>query len=282
MWLPWRWALMIAVVLGLGAVGASRSTKRHAPAVGAVSAEAARVFVLYSLWQLAGTLAIVRIDGARARGQQIWDLERTLWMPNEASLQRVVLPITWLVKSMNIYYATMHVGAMIAFLIWMFMYRRPQYVPVRRALVFLSSISLAIQLVPVAPPRLVPSIGMVDTAHQFGQSVYPSLGEVGPSQLSAMPSLHVGWAALVGVAVFTLVQSRWRWIGMAHAALTFVIVALTANHYWLDGVVDIVLLGGWLAIPACRWSTTHAKSVTFDCPARVVAGVGNQGNQESS
>ena len=46
--------------------------------VAAISSEAAIVAVLYSLWQLAGTVSLLGIDRALERGAWLWDLERTL------------------------------------------------------------------------------------------------------------------------------------------------------------------------------------------------------------
>ena len=68
---------------------------------------------------------------------------------------------------------------------------------------------LLIQLVPVAPPRLLP--GYVDTAAKYGESVY-GLG-FGADQLSAMPSVHVAWAVLVGVGRVAHRVRPWRWLG---------------------------------------------------------------------
>ena len=66
-----------------------------------------------------------------------------------------------------------------------------------------------------------------------------------------MPSLHVGWAVLVGVAAVLISSSRWRWLVLAHPVVTLVVVAATANHWWLDGVVAVVILG--LAALLDRW-----------------------------
>jgi hypothetical protein len=72
--------------------------------------------------------------------------------------------------------------------------------------------------------------------------VYGTLGRGIAGQLQAMPSIHVAWAALIGWAAWRESRSPWRWIGPAHFAITFVVVAVTGNHYWLDGLVAMVLL----------------------------------------
>ena len=65
-----------------------------------------------------------------------------------------------------------------------------------------------------------------------------------------MPSVHVGWAILVAIAVITVSRSRWRWLALLYPVLTSVAVVVTANHYWLDGVAAAVVLAAVLAVQA--------------------------------
>jgi hypothetical protein len=125
----------------------------------------------------------------------------------------------------------------------MFLRHRDRYAFWRTTIVLLTASCLLVQLLPVAPPRLLPEFGFVDTAAEYGQSVYTALSAVGPDQLSAMPSVHVGWAVLVAIAAWTLTTSRWRWLGVGHAVATVFVVVATANHFWLDGIVATALLG---------------------------------------
>ena len=54
----------------------------------------------------------------------------------------------------------------------------------------------------MTPPRLLTSLGMVDTGHAGGISIYqaPVLGSMS-NEYAAMPSLHVGWALLIAVVL---------------------------------------------------------------------------------
>src|SRR5258707_7520394 len=67
---------------------------------------------------------------------------------------------------------------------------------------------------------MLDSIGMVDTAARYGQSVYSSTGAFEANQLSAMPSVHVGWAILVAIAVIAALRSRWRWLALLYPVMT--------------------------------------------------------------
>jgi hypothetical protein len=104
-------------------------------------------------------------------------------------------------------------------------------------------------LLPMAPPRLVPAFGMVDTGTLLGQSVYPARTSSGvANQFAAMPSVHVGWALLVALGIVLVTRSRWRWLALLHPVLTAVVVTVTANHYWADGIVAAGLVGAALLL----------------------------------
>ncbi len=88
----------------------------------------------------------------------------------------------------------MHFTMMFVFLIWLFWRYRDRYRPVRTTMAWTTFFCLVIQLLPVAPPRMLP--GFVDTAMLYNQSVYSN--GLAADQLSAMPSVHVAWAVVVG------------------------------------------------------------------------------------
>jgi PAP2 superfamily len=248
MWLPWKAALALAgalailpflVVIGIFA----RPKHRGARFAMSFARETAVVLGLYALWQYAGTLALLHVDGAVARGRWIADFQDRVHLPSELTVQHIVLHSTLLMKGLNVFYATMHFPGMIAFLIWMFVRHRVHYPQVRNTMVLVTGAALAIQLVPVAPPRLTPGLGFVDTGQLFHLTPYAKVGTPGPDQLSAMPSVHVAWALLVAVGVVVFSTSRWRWLIIAHPFVTILAVVATANHWWLDGIVAAWLIG---------------------------------------
>jgi hypothetical protein len=201
---------------------------------------------LYALWQLAGTFSLGHTDEAVKRGQWVWDHERAWHFPSEVALQRPILGHSFFVQACNIYYATMHFGMLLAVLLWLYIRHRDAYRRTRTLIVLTTTACLLVALIPVSPPRLI-NVGMVDTAALYGQSVYAA-GQLGADQYSAMPSVHVAWAFLVAVAVIGATRSRWRWLILVHTIATVYVVVVTANHFWLDGVVAVGLLGISLAI----------------------------------
>jgi hypothetical protein len=242
--LTWQQAAALAAVLLAVAGGMYASAAPRARSIVPYAREAGVISALYALWQLAGTLSVLGTSRAFERADWIVRVEHDWHLPSEASVQRLVDAHPLIVQGCNLYYASMHFGALFVFLPWLFLRHREHYARVRLSLVLVTLVCLLVQLIPVAPPRLLP--GFVDTAQRYGQSVYAS--GLAPDQLSAMPSVHVAWAVLIGWAVVRVSSSRRRWLALAHPILTIFVITATANHFWLDGVVAVVLLA------ACVWA----------------------------
>ena len=258
---------MLAAVGGSMALTSSRVVR----AVGAFVRETAVIGVLYALWQLAGRVSVSGTDGALQRSRWIEWFERDLPLPSERSVQHVVLGHRLIVEAANLYYAAMHLTMMLTFLIWLFVRHHDQYRPVRMVMAWTTLGCLVIQLLPVAPPRMLP--GIVDTGLFYNQSVYSSGLSV--DQLSAMPSMHVAWAVLVGYYAWRISPSRWRYLGPAHSVITVVVVVATGNHWWLDGIAAVAVLSlcaygvygvrtAWRAIPPLRGELEPCKGLPID------------------
>src|SRR5258707_15310383 len=66
-----------------------------------------------------------------------------------------------------------------------------------------------------------------------------------------MPSVHVGWAILVAIAVIATLRSRWRWLALLYPVMTTLAVVVTANHFWLDGIAAAIVL---LLVLVTQWA----------------------------
>ena len=252
MMLNWSQAAWLALGLAVAGIAIRPAGRRWLAITTAAFRETALVLALFSIWQLAGRLALLKVQSAHGHALWVWHVERALHLPSEVTVQKWFLPSAAVIKFFNVYYATIHFPALIAFLVWMFFRHRPHYPAVRNTVAILTAACLLIQLIPVAPPRMFPQLGFVDTAVKYGQSVYGVAGSGFADQLSAMPSVHVAWAVLESVFVIPISPSRWRWLVLGHTSLTILIVTATANHWWLDGIVAAILLV--MAIGAERWS----------------------------
>ena len=248
--LSWQQAgVAAASLIGASAVARARGRERLAGAA-VFAQETGLLLGLFGLWQLAGSFTVMGSSGALPRARWIWHFERTIGLPSETSIQRVFLSHPLLIQFFNLYYDTLHFPVLIATLVWLFVWHRDDYRRVRTTLVGLTAACLLVQLVPVAPPRMLPRTGLVDTALLYHESVYTNVGGFNADQLSAMPSVHVGWAILVAVAIITVARSPWRWLAVLYPVTTTLAVIVTANHFWLDGIVAAALLVIVLAVQA--------------------------------
>ena len=241
--LTWQQAAELGGGLAVLGAGLRAVPRRRVRAVAPFFVETAILALLYAMWQLAGEWSVAGAAGAFRRAHTIMRVEQDVGMPSEHDVQHLVLGHRLLVEAANLYYATMHFTTMLVFLVWLFVRHRDRYRPVRATLAWTTLACLVIQLMPVAPPRLLP--GFVDTGLTYNQSVYDRGLEV--DQLSAMPSVHVAWAMLVGWYAVRVTRSRWRWLAALHAAVTAFVVVATANHWWLDGIVATA------ALVVCAW-----------------------------
>lgn len=266
--LSWREAAIASGCL-FAAAGAARVAGRpRLVKAAAVGAESAILLGLFALWQFAGSLSLLSPDGALARARWLWDAERAMHLPSEAGIQAVFLPHPLIVQAFNLYYAALHFMALIACLIWLFARHRHEYGRIRMTVVLFTAASLLIQFIPVAPPRMLPGDHMVDTAVRYGQSVYGSVGGFAADQLSAMPSVHIGWALIVAMAVIEVSQRRWRWLAAGYPALTTLVVIVTANHFWLDGIVAAILVAAVVALQYAGRAARRALRTARSAPRR--------------
>jgi len=240
--LSWEQAAGAAAGLAVATVALRAARKPRLASVAVFTQETALVIGLFALWQYAGSFSVTGPGSALSRARWIWNFERAIHLPSETAIQRLFLPHPVLIQFFNLYYDVLHFPVLIATLIWLFVWHRGRYGRWRTTLALFTGISLLVQFIPVAPPRMLPGTGLVDTAVIYHQSVYSNATGFDPDQLSAMPSVHVGWAILVAIALITTARSRWRWLAVLYPAMTTLAVIVTANHFWLDGIAAAVIL----------------------------------------
>ena len=206
-----------------------------------------------------------RADEAFARAADLLSLQDTLGLSWELDAQRLILPHPALIDLANTIYFWGHMPLIVVMGIWLFLRHRRVYLEVRNAFLVSALIALlAYFTLPLAPPRLLPELGFVDTLALHASASYQA-SEVGPfvNPYAALPSLHFGWALLLGVAAWRLpgVGPR-RALLIALAVLLPVsqawAVLATANHFVLD-----VVAGGAVAViglaAAARWPGRPAR-----------------------
>ncbi|MDT3444566.1 phosphatase PAP2 family protein [Pseudofrankia sp. BMG5.37] len=237
---------------------------------------------LFKVYRLGRQLAAGHESDALGHAREVWHLERALGLPSEEAVQRLALHSTTLVELANRFYMYVHFPASILFLAWVLLRHRDHWARVRNALIALTGAALVIHLAyPLAPPRflsgVLPNVGIVDTGRLIGPSPYPSEGG-SANQYAAMPSMHVGWAILEAWGVLTILRSRARWVALAHPVVTTLVVVLTGNHYWLDGIVGGLLVASavWITAPGRAGQLVARLPATPLTPAPPATATGSE------
>ena len=196
-------------------------------------------------------------------------LERSLGIFQERQLQASILDHHGLVTLFNWIYIYGHWPVVIGTLVWLFVKHREAF-PVFRSAMLISGLIgfVFFFLFPMAPPRLVDGLGFVDTVtlHSEAYRVLqpPSL----TNPFAAMPSLHVGWNLLMGIAIVSFAANRfWKVFGVLMPIAMCAATILTGNHYFLDGVVGSALVLGSLAL---AWKISGPKEPVWSVSPRVL------------
>ncbi|MFF7734846.1 phosphatase PAP2 family protein [Streptomyces sp. NPDC007984] len=183
---------------------------------------------------------------AEEHGRQIYDLERALHLDVERWANHTVAGIDWLRDVLDQYYTSFHFLVPLAVLAILYWRRPGDYRWSRSALGFATLLALAgFWLYPLAPPRLMPGLGFIDTVHGVQDFSKPDYGTLTAltNQYAAMPSLHFGWSLWCGV-VIAILASRWwlKALAVLHPLLTLASIVATANHWVLDAAGGAVVI----------------------------------------
>ncbi len=201
--------------------------------------------------------------------QRVADLEADLGLDVEQAVQESFLTSDVTVDVMNWVYIWGHWPVIAGVLTWLFFRHPAGYRLTRGAMILSGAVGLLVfAFFPVAPPRLVDP-ELVDTVTEKSQAYRVLQPPAFTNPYAAMPSLHVGWDLLVGIAL--VVYARWvvlRVIGVVLPLMMAVAVVATANHYLLDGVAGVLLVLAALALT--RWATARSD------PAEAVVPVPGQ------
>jgi hypothetical protein len=114
-------------------------------------------------------------------------------------------------------------------------------------LTFLLGLGFALalySLFPLAPPRMLPEFGFVDTQQIYGSDLYNHKSVISfYNPYAAMPSLHFGWALLVGMMAYAFDRRALKVIGVTYPCCMALVIVTTGHHYLLDIVGGGVVVG---------------------------------------
>ena len=217
------------------------------PAAGRVRSIAVEVLVV-----VAGIVTYFGIRGLTAGSREtavdhahdiVW-LEQKLNLDVEAGVQRHVVDSDVLSTVFNWIYIWGHWPVIVVTLVWLALRHRTVYLRLRNGMMASGGLGLLVYTTyPVAPPRLA-ELGFTDTVTERSSAYRVLQPPAFVNQYAAMPSLHVGWDLLVGLALISAASAMsLRLIGRLMPVFMALATVATANHYILD-----VLAGAALAL----------------------------------
>ena len=207
-----------------------------------VTYELALWLALYPVYLAIRGLSIDSYGTALANARDLISVERSLSIFHEGAVQDA---LSALHGPLSTYYMLGFGPVVAATLVWLATTWPELYRRLRTALlVSLGFAAVSYALLPMAPPRLVPDIGIADTVGLSSGHDTGSFGGVVPfNPYAAMPSMHVGWSLLVGIFGFRALRGRaWRWVFAAHPVVMAVAVTATGNHYFLDSAAGVAVV----------------------------------------
>ena len=217
----------------------------HSRLGGALARELLLVLGLLAFYKYGRFLVRDQAQSAFDHARELMHVERALSIFNEARLQELALEHgATVLRALNGYYLYAHVVVTAVVFFWLFVRHPREYVRFRRVMILMTLVGLVLHLlVPLAPPRMFPHLGFVDTGAIFGPASYGngSAYKGFANEFAALPSLHFGWALAVAWATILALRSRWRFVVLLHPVLTLAAIVITANHFWLDAVAAAAL-----------------------------------------
>jgi hypothetical protein len=224
-------------------------------------------YLVYSAarWLMVGDLA-----SAQDHAAWIVDLEQDLGVATEASVQEA-LTGTWILWLLNHAYIAAQLVVVPGALIFLYRRSRPVYHRLRNTILATWLISVPVYAAfPVAPPRLA-EMGLVDTiSEQTGFAMDSNLTTAFYNELAAVPSLHVGFAVAVGIAIAAAVRNPLvKTLALLWGPAIGLAVVATGNHFVFDIAAGLVAsaLGYGVGTAAARATERRPASVASSAPA---------------
>ena len=222
------------------------------------------VGIAFLLYFVVRGSVVDRTGEAVHRAVRIIDFEQNWGFFWELELQTLIMGSRALIQLFNAIYFWLDFPLIVVVGLWLYFWHRHQYTITRDAILSSGAIALVIyHLFPVAPPRLLPGFGFVDTLEVFNNLSYQAQqNQPFVNPYAAVPSLHVGWALLITIGIIGATRVKPIWflaalLPMAQAAA----IIFTANHFIFDAIIGVVvsLMGLVIAIMLQRFGYAFVR-----------------------
>src|SRR5215212_7519791 len=210
--------------------------------------DALRQLVLFASAYYAYRIVRGMVDGkasaAFENARDIISAERSMHLFFEQDLQEWAMrDARWIVDGANWMYVNSHFVLTVGFLIWLYLARNEAYYFVRNMFMVARGLALIGYVVfPTAPPRFMPEWGFTDTVTTMVGSEPANTANVLYNPYAAIPSMHVAFALMLGFSGAALTPIRWlRPLWYFYPALVSIVVVVTANHFWIDAALGVLV-----------------------------------------
>jgi membrane-associated phospholipid phosphatase len=226
------------------------------------------LFVLaYLVYSAARWITIGDLDTARGHAEWIVGVERDLGVAVESGVQSALsgTAVLWV---LNHLYLAAQLLVLPGALIFLYRRNRRLYATLRNTIIATWLVSIPVYaLFPVAPPRLA-DMGLVDTiTSQTGFSMDSKLTTSFYNELAAVPSLHVGFAVAIGIAVAAAVRSRAaKTVALLWGPIVGLAVVATGNHFVFDIAAGVVASAAGYALGALAARAARAARPSSTMP----------------
>lgn len=230
------------------------------------AAELALVALAFLLYFIVRAQAVDRPDLALNHARDLVGLERDLGIFAEPAWQRWSLDSMLWTRLFNFVYFWLDFPLIAVLGLSMYAARRREYTFTRDAILFSGVLALVVyHLYPVAPPRLLSDIGVIDTLERYNNLSYQAQStQFFVNPYAALPSLHVGWSLLLSLGVLRAFGARW-WVwplALLHPLAQTASTVFTGNHFFLDGAAGVLVAcaGVAFALGMQRWGYPGVRS----------------------
>jgi hypothetical protein len=238
--------------------------------------EAALIATLYLASELSRGIASGGTALAEQHATTVVNLERSLHVFDEASVQRLVHHVPGLPALLGYAYLTLHLTATALVLAWVYRHHHHAYRTLRNTLAVASAIAIVgYWLFPTAPPRLA-GVGIADTVSGATSiNLTSHLVSSFYNPYAAVPSMHIGFALLIGVTVARLARRRSvRIAGALYPLFVLLVIVATGNHFFLDaaaGAAVAAIAAATVALARLAYSGSTPGGARSSMPYRAAA-----------
>jgi hypothetical protein len=234
--------------------------------------EIAGLAVLYAVYEVIRGAGGENVQAALRNTADIVALEQAVGIYVERGVQDAFESIPYAPSLLGLAYVLLHfVGTAVA-LVWVHRRHPDRFPLVRTTFVVATALALVgYVLYPAAPPRLS-GLGFADTVtSSTGLDLSSDLLGALYNPFAAVPSLHFGYALIVGGVLVAVADRRaWRVAGIVYPAAMLLIIVATGNHFIVDAALGgLVVVAGWLAARALVAAPARRSAPLATCAGRV-------------